>query len=112
MVGGTRVPLSQGDPGLATAENRDWLSICVYSDSEARWGVPLVSMVNSTSARQSDNLGRGCRPGLDFARFRGVLVQRQVAAIAVVVCDVFGQEPAQMGFVENDHMGEQACTYG
>jgi hypothetical protein len=38
---------------------------------------------------------------------RGVLVQRQVAAIAVVVCDEVGREPAQMGFVENDHMGEQ-----
>jgi hypothetical protein len=28
-------------------------------------------MVNTTNAGQSDNLGRGCRRGLDFARFRG-----------------------------------------
>ncbi len=59
MDAGTRVPLSQADPGLATAENRDWLSIGVYSGSEARWGVPLVSMVNSTNTGQSDNLGHG-----------------------------------------------------
>ena len=57
MDGGTRVPMSQADPGLVTAENRDWLSIGAYSGSEARWGVPLVSMVNSTNAGQSDNLG-------------------------------------------------------
>ncbi len=48
--------MSQADTGLATAENRVWLSICVYSGSEARWGVPLVSMVNTTNAGQSDNL--------------------------------------------------------
>ncbi len=56
MFGGTRVLVSQADPGLATAENRDWLSIGAYSGSEARWGVPLVSMVNTTNAAQSDNL--------------------------------------------------------
>ncbi len=73
--------MSQADPGLATAENRDWLRICAYSGSEARWGVPLVSMVNTTNAGQSDNLGRGCRPALDFARFKGALFQRQNPAL-------------------------------
>ncbi len=57
MVGGARVPMSQADPGPVTAENRDWLSIGVYSGSEARWGVPLVPMVNTTNAGQSNNLG-------------------------------------------------------
>ncbi len=96
--------MSQADPGLATAENRDWLRICAYSGSEARWGVPLVSMVNTTNAGQSDNLGRGCRPGLGFARFRGVLFQGQVAAILVVVPGIVLQEPAQVCFVEDDRM--------
>ena len=35
----------------------------VYSDSDG-WGIaPLVSMVNPTDTGQSDDLGRGSRPG-------------------------------------------------
>ena len=64
-------------------------------------------MVNTTNAGQSDHLGRGCRPGLNFARFRGVLFQGQVAAILVVVPDIVVQEPAQLCFVEDDHMVQQ-----
>jgi len=49
--------MSQADPGLATAENRDWLRICAYSGSDAWRVVPLVSMVNTTNAGQSEILG-------------------------------------------------------
>jgi len=54
--------MSQADPGLATAENRNWLSIYAYSGSDAWRVAPLVSMVNSTNTGQSDNLGRRDSP--------------------------------------------------
>ena len=111
-AGQLHVPLPRADPGPGPNQRRGGSRSDVLSGSDAWRVAPLVSMVNSTNTGQSDNLGRGCRPALDFAPFRGVLVQGQAAAIAVVVCDVFGQEPAQMGFVENDHMGEQLRTYG
>jgi hypothetical protein len=71
MVRKTRIPLLQADPGPVIGKNRDWLSIGVYSGSEARWGVPLVSMVNSTNTGQSDNLVH-CFTALGPAGFFGM----------------------------------------
>ena len=56
--------------------------------SEARAIAPLVTVVNSTNTRQSDYFGRASRPGPGIAWFRGILVQRKVAAIDVVVRNV------------------------
>jgi hypothetical protein len=69
-------------------------------------------MVNPTNTGKSDDLGRGCGPGLRFSWFRSVLVQRQVAPIDVVVRNVLGQQAAQMGLVEDNHVVKQLCTYG
>ncbi len=68
---------------------------------------PLVSMVNSTGTVQSDNLGRGCRAGLDSSWFRGVLVESQVAPIDVAVRNVLGQQAAQMSLGGDDHVVEK-----
>ncbi len=68
-------------------EKRDWSRIGVFSGADAAGVAPLVSIVNATNTGRSDNLGRGCRPGLDFAWFKGVLFQRQLAAIPVMVRD-------------------------
>ena len=69
-------------------------------------------MVNTTNTRQSDNLCRHCRPGLDFERFRGDLFQRQVATIPVGVGDIVVKEPVELCFVEDDHVVEQLSTHG
>ena len=69
-------------------------------------------MVNPTNTGQGDNLGRGSLPGFDFSWFWGVLVQRQVAAIGVVVRNVLGAQAAEMSLVEDNRMGEQLCEYG
>ena len=72
----------------------------MFFGSEARAIAPLVTEVNSTNTRQSDYFGRGSRPGPDIAWFRGILVQRKVAAIDVVVRNVLGQQAAQMCLIE------------
>ncbi len=103
-AGELHVPLLRADPGPGPNKRRGGSRSDVLSGSDAWRVAPLVSVVNSTNTGQSDNLGRGCRRGLDFARFRGVLFQGRVAAILVVVPDIVVQEPAQVCFVEDDRM--------
>ena len=72
--------------------------------------VPLVTVVNSTNTRQSDDLGRGSRPGHDIALQGSILVECQVAAIDVETRDVLGQRAAQMSLVEDNNVVEQLST--
>ena len=90
-AGELHVPLLPADAEASHKKHARILSVVVFSGSEARAIAPLVTVVNSTNTRQSDYFGRGSRPGPDIAWFRGILVQRKVAAIDVVVRNVLGQ---------------------
>ena len=67
------------------------------SDGEA-----FVAMVKPADLRNRDHLAAVRR--LDGASIRAVFVERQMGARVVIVIDVRDQDPAQMPFVNNDHM--------
>ena len=59
-------------------------------------------MVQSTDLGDSDDASLARR--LDGARNRRISIQRQVCARLVVILQVRGQDPNQVGFVERDHV--------
>ena len=66
--------------------------------------LPLVAMVDATDAREGDDLGVARRPLLDWPRFRGVLVQREMTAVDLMVRHILANKPSSMAFIENDYM--------
>lgn len=67
---------------------------------------PFVPMVQSTHARQGDELRRPWGTWRDRCLVRRVFVETQVAAVFVVVADVPAHEPDQMPFAEDDDVFE------
>src|ERR1019366_7509510 len=65
-------------------------------------GESFVAMVKPADLRNRDHLAAVRR--LDGASIRAVFVERQMGARVVIVIDVRDQDPAQMPFVNNDHM--------
>ena len=68
---------------------------------------PLIPVVDAANSGDGDDLGILRRPGLNRARLRRVLVQRQVASVFVVVGYEFRDQPAGMGLVEDDNVVQQ-----
>lgn len=102
----------QADPRLSSSVEPESAMPKGSSGSDARGVAPLVPVMDSTDTAQSDDLGRGGRPVRRLSWDRSVLVQRQVAAIVVVVGDVLRQQLTEMGLVEDYDMGEELPANG
>ena len=65
-------------------------------------GEAFVALMKATDLRNRDHLAAVRRLG--GAGIRAVFVERQMGPRAVIVIDVPVQDPAQMAFVDHDHM--------
>lgn len=66
--------------------------------------LPIVAMMDAADAGEGDDLGVTRRPLLDWPRFRGVLVQREMTAVDLMVPHILANKPSSMAFMENDYM--------
>ena len=64
-------------------------------------------MMDAPDSGDGDDLGIAGRPGLDRTWLRRVLGQRQVATVFVIVGDEIRDQPAGMGFGEDDDVVQQ-----
>ena len=69
--------------------------------------LPLVAVVKPTDAREGYDIRVTGRAGLNWPRVRTVLVQAKVAAVLVIITAIVGQQPAGVGFAEDDDMVQQ-----
>ena len=69
-----------------------------------------VAVVESADLRQRNDLTMRWR--LDSARFRGVFVESQVRARAVIVADVIAETTPQVSLVEDDDVVEEFASDG
>ncbi|GEM_PF-4208673 len=66
--------------------------------------LPLVAVVDATDAGEGDDLGVARRPLLDWPPFRGVLVQREMTAVDLMIPHILANKPSSMVGIENDYM--------
>jgi hypothetical protein len=64
-------------------------------------------MVEPTDTGHGHKSGRSCLPSLHRPLLGGVFPQSLVSFIRMIVAEVFTNQPAQMSFVEDDHMVQQ-----
>ena len=68
-------------------------------------GCPPVSVMQSTKDRLGND--SALLRGFDAPRYWSVVIKRLMRARGVVVVDVFGEDPSQVRFAENDDMVEE-----
>ena len=67
-------------------------------------GAAFVAMMQATNLRESDNVSRdGCVYG---ARFRTILVKREMGSGLVMILKIRRQNPAQLALIEDDDVIE------
>ena len=71
-------------------------------------GGPRVPMMQAADLENRDHLSFGGM--LDSTRHRSVSFQRRMSAGFVVVREIACQDPAQVGFVEHDHVIQAFAT--
>ena len=75
----------------------------VKAESSRSW-TPRVPMVEATDARHGHNSGRSCLPSLRGPPLGRLFPQPIVSSVLMIVADVFRDQSAKMGFVEDDHV--------
>jgi hypothetical protein len=72
--------------------------------------LPQISVVQPADAWHSDDNALVCLLGLNGSTRRRLLVEPIVSSVFGIVMEVISTEPAQMGFVENDHVVQQISS--
>src|SRR6516162_9566455 len=64
----------------------------------------MISVMQAADAGHSHDLGAPPRPWFDHPESRRLLLQGIMKAIVVVILEVISKQPAEMGFVQDDHV--------
>jgi hypothetical protein len=89
---------------------RQYLSALLHDDNEepgSRCLAPLVSVVDSANARESDDVRRGGGPMRDAPRLRCVLGQAEMAAVVMVIRQVRTNQLPEVSVAQDDNVLEQ-----
>ena len=77
---------------------------CLFGHQKSSRGAAFVAMMQTTNLREGDNVSHG---GWVYgARFRTILVKREMGSGLVMVLKIRRQNPAQLALIEDDDVIE------
>ena len=85
---------------LSSTPKREYL----FGHQKSSRGAAFVAMMQATNLREGDNVSRG---GWVYrARFRTILVKREMGSGLVMILKIRRQNPAQLALIEDDDVIE------